>query len=243
MGCEEVRSKSNGVFKKRRRRGFWTVFSCFGGGADMATKVSRGKRVAVVPVDGESDHKVTHGDVIVAKKERKKEMNCRRSFKDKSKVTDAPTKPQPTKEITTMHQVASNLKPQIEPAPVYWMLDPVQTQTQNRTSRPASPKPVNQPASEMVCEESLKKDGYGPYMGLCVLTFALAVMVLGGLTFGVICVCGWFGVLYMLKPVTKLEQDSGTIEQKLEEVDVNSVEYKKMVVLRGFLERGKRKSF
>lgn len=231
------------------------VLSCFGGGADMSddevTKGSRGKRLAVVPVEtsgGESDQKSTCGDAIGGKKERKKEMNCRKSFKDKNKGNNAPTKPQSIQEITIVHHVASNLKIKTEPAPLYRILDPVQTQTQTRMSHPGSPEPVNQPALKKVYEENLKKNGYGPCMGLFVLTLALALMVLGGLTVGVICMCVWFSVLYMLRPGTVPEQH-GTSEKKLEEIDVNSEEYKKnseeykkMVVLRGFLERDKSKS-
>lgn len=137
--------------------------------------------------------------------------------------------------------MASNLQIKTEPAPLYQILDPVQTQTQTRTSHPGSPEPVNQPALREVHEESLMKNGYGPWMGLFVLTLALALMVLGGLTVGVICMCVWFSVLYMLGPGTLPEQH-GTSKKKLEEIDVNSEEYKKMVVLRGFLERDKSKS-
>lgn len=76
MDCEEERSNSN-CERKRRRRGFSAVLSCFGGDADQ-------KRLAVVPVEtsgGESDQKSSCGDAIGGKKERKKEMNCRKSFK------------------------------------------------------------------------------------------------------------------------------------------------------------------
>jgi hypothetical protein len=166
------------------------------------------------------------------------------SYQDKSKGTNAPAKAQSTQEITTVYHVSSNLKTQIEPAPLYRMLDPVQTETQTRMSHSGSPEPVSPPTlREVPVDERLKKNGYGPSMGLCVLTIALALMVLGGLTFGVICMCGWFSVLYMLRPVRIPEKD-GTSESdnKSEEIDVNSEEYKRMVVLRGFLERDKRKS-
>lgn len=144
-----------------------------------------------------------------------------------------------------MYHVASNLKTQTEPAPIYRMLDPVQTQTQTRMSRSGLPELVSPPASRKVYEESSKKNGYGPSMGLCVLTIALAMMVLGGLTLCVISMCVWFSALYMLRPgtVPELNGTSETeTEKKSEEVDVNSEEYKRMVVLRGFLERDKRKS-
>jgi hypothetical protein len=89
MDCKEERSNSNGASKRwKKRRGYWTVFSCFGGSSDIsdddATKSSRVKSFAVVPVEtsgGDSDQRTTNGDAIAGKKERNKEMNYRTSFK------------------------------------------------------------------------------------------------------------------------------------------------------------------
>lgn len=87
MDCEKKESSNPSAASGRR--GLWAVFSCFGGGADAfddeVVEPSRGKRVAVVPIDssgGESDQRSTHGDAAPGKRERKKDqMDRHTSFK------------------------------------------------------------------------------------------------------------------------------------------------------------------
>lgn len=64
--------------------------------------------------------------------------------------------------------------------------------------------------------------------------------LLGGRLWAVVCVCAWFLALSRLKRKAATAAAGGTGSNG-EEVDVSSIDYKKFVVLRGLLERDRRR--
>lgn len=85
---------------------------------------------------------------------------------------------------------------------------------------------------------------FGPAMGVCVVAAVSMAGLLGGRLWAVVCVCAWLAAVYGLqlnrrraKPPPPPAADGGG-----EEVvgDVNSKDYKKLVVLKGLLQRDRR---
>ncbi|KAH0757065.1 hypothetical protein KY290_020558 [Solanum tuberosum] len=76
-------------------------------------------------------------------------------------------------------------------------------------------------------------------MGMSILMVTLLIMLFWGKACAIVCTCAWFYFLPQIR--TKNEAViAGKIDGVAGDVDLNSAEYKKKVVLEGFLERNHR---
>ncbi|KAH0692398.1 hypothetical protein KY285_019495 [Solanum tuberosum] len=76
-------------------------------------------------------------------------------------------------------------------------------------------------------------------MGMSILMVTLLIMLFWGKACAIVCTCAWFYFLPRFR--TKNEAViAGKIDGVAGDVDLNSAEYKKKVVLEGFLERNHR---
>ncbi|CAL9159921.1 unnamed protein product [Musa hybrid cultivar] len=134
--------------------------------------------------------------------------------------------------------VTSRCKIRTEPAPTYRVPD--RTQIGTRTSHPGSPEP-GRPAASTHVKPSLKGAGeLDSAAGLLVVAVALALLLFCGRTCTVLCLCTLFYFLPRIR-ATSAARGAGTGGEGGCEIDVGSEEYKKMVVLKGLLERDGRR--
>ncbi|KAG8092038.1 hypothetical protein GUJ93_ZPchr0012g20409 [Zizania palustris] len=96
---------------------------------------------------------------------------------------------------------------------------------------------------------SCRRGEFGPAVGLSVVAAVSMAGLLGGRLWAVVCLCAWFGALYTLHlkqrrppppppPPPPPASHGGAGEEVV--VDVNSKDYKKLVVLKGLLQRDRR---
>ncbi|XP_015072899.1 uncharacterized protein At5g23160 [Solanum pennellii] len=88
-------------------------------------------------------------------------------------------------------------------------------------------------------EDVLSDDNFDSIMGMSILMVTLLIMLFWGKACAIVCTCAWFYFLPRFR--TKNEAViAGKIDGVAGDVDRNSEEYKKKVVLEGFLERNHR---
>lgn len=128
-------------------------------------------------------------------------------------------------------------------APLCRTLNPVQTQPQLSTSNCNSPESSRHSMPEISPRE--KDDPDGEQTGktdtskiVPIITVAIILLLLFGRGFAVFCMCIYFYIVSRFKPVT---ENMDQMNKGSKEIDLNSEMHKKMVVLRGFLERDKKK--
>ncbi|URE02516.1 hypothetical protein MUK42_37337 [Musa troglodytarum] len=136
--------------------------------------------------------------------------------------------------------VTSRCKTRTEPAPTYRVPD--RTRIGTRTSHPGSPEPGLHAASTHVKPPMKGAGELDSAAGLLVLAVALALALLlfCGRTCTVLCLCTLFYFLPRMR-ATSAARGAGTGGEGGCEIDVGSEEYKKMVVLKGLLERDGRR--
>ncbi|KAK1326990.1 Uncharacterized protein QJS10_CPA01g00094 [Acorus calamus] len=94
--------------------------------------------------------------------------------------------------------------------------------------------------------ETGREGKYGPAVGMSVVAVMLVVMILFGRTCAVVCTCAWLFCLPRMRqaeppPPAAADEGDGGVKWVSSEMDVESEEYKKKVVLEGFLERSRRR--
>jgi len=77
-----------------------------------------------------------------------------------------------------------------------------------------------------------------PVVGMSIVMVTLIIMLVWGRLCAILCTCAWFYVIPCFKVRVESREETG-----LGESDLNSEEYKKKVVLEGFLERNHRNAF
>lgn len=88
-------------------------------------------------------------------------------------------------------------------------------------------------------EDVLSDDNFDSIMGMSILMVTLLIMLFWGKACAIVCTCAWFYFLPRFR--TKNEAViAGKIDGVAGDVDRSSEEYKKKVVLEGFLERNHR---
>ncbi|XP_072962857.1 uncharacterized protein [Typha angustifolia] len=219
------------------------------------SRFRRKKRTVPVEISGDATMPCVEkhgGDKLENKKKRSKKRNSlfEKFRKEKSKGGGCSTKPhhnqlqkqhhpRPPPPPPPSHATASKCTAGNKPAPLYKMLDPARAGIRTRTSHPGSPKTAPHNSRE---SNGRSKDHLNPFMGLFVLTLALAVMLLAGKSCAILFMCAWFYLSPLLMPETDARNDKVKKVDGVIERDVDSDEYKKMVVLKGFLERDKRRT-
>ncbi|KAK6790877.1 hypothetical protein RDI58_009958 [Solanum bulbocastanum] len=109
-----------------------------------------------------------------------------------------------------------------------------------KRENPVTGKKVNDDEkSSQRRERVLSHDNFDSIMGMSILMVTLLIMLFWGKACAIVCTCAWFYFLPRFQ--TKNE---AAIARKIDgvagDVDLNSEEYKKKVVLEGFLERNHR---
>lgn len=128
-------------------------------------------------------------------------------------------------------------------APLCRTLNPVQIQTQLSTSNSNSPELSRHSMPEFSPREMQDTDreqtGKTDTSKIVpIITVAIILLLLFGRGFAVFCMCIYFYIVSRFKSETeKMDQ----MKKGSKEIDLNSEMHKKMVVLRGFLERDKKK--
>ncbi|KAK1322219.1 Uncharacterized protein QJS10_CPA03g02592 [Acorus calamus] len=110
-------------------------------------------------------------------------------------------------------------------------------------ARPAQPVGASRLSGKRDAGPKRGDGRYGPVVGMSVLAASLAVMLLFGRAFAVVCTCAWLFCLPRLReaePPPQLAMGGGGMSRS-GEIDIESEEYKKKVVLEGLLERNHRR--
>ncbi|XP_006359305.1 uncharacterized protein At5g23160 [Solanum tuberosum] len=110
-----------------------------------------------------------------------------------------------------------------------------------KQKNPVTGKKVNddEKSSQRRRERVLSHDNFDSIMGMSILMVTLLIMLFWGKACAIVCTCAWFYFLPRIR--TKNEAViAGKIDGVAGDVDLNSAEYKKKVVLEGFLERNHR---
>ncbi|WOL06005.1 hypothetical protein Cni_G14737 [Canna indica] len=153
-------------------------------------------------------------------------------------------------ENSLVRQFMSKSKTRSEPAPLYRVHDQVPTGTQ--IIHPSSPELNRHATLARTSGASLHKkptastetfDGVGEFsstVGLSVIAVVLGLMLFCGQMGTVICICTWLYFLPRIRAASKMNR-TGSDRKGDEKIDINSREYKKMVVLKGLLERDGRR--
>ncbi|XP_026662321.2 uncharacterized protein LOC113463036 [Phoenix dactylifera] len=130
--------------------------------------------------------------------------------------------------ISTQHRTCSGA------APPSWELDP--GRGGSKTSHAGSPGHIHTAASNKI---PVRTGSLEPAAGLWIMVVTLAVMVFFGRVSAVICLCFCF----YIAPLLSVVEDDGSSREGVgsREVDMDSGEYKKRVILEGLLERNGRK--
>lgn len=126
---------------------------------------------------------------------------------------------------------------QVEPPQVYRIRD--RTKVGTRIVHPSSFELGRHSTSAMVlqaskCQESCKGVQFRLLM---IIVMVLTLLLLVSWITVIICLCTWFYLFPRLRAPIQKENLTGNDKIENEEVDLNSKEYKKMVVLKGLLER------
>ncbi|KAF3322307.1 hypothetical protein FCM35_KLT13448 [Carex littledalei] len=262
-----VLEKDNG--KKKTKLCWGGVFSCFGDSTvyelDVANKefqrkpvrkrawsrFARKKKTVPIEIAGNA----MDCEMKRRNSDREKVNNC----KDQSKPAECPdqTKKQKQKqqksisadktmsdiaELPVQH-IASRSDFLSKSAPLCRALNPVQTQTQLPTSNCNSPELSCHSMPEIFPRE--KEDPDREPTGkidsskiLPIITVAIILLLLFGRGFAVFCMCIYFYIVSRFKSET---ENMDQMKKGSKEIDLNSEMHKKKVVLRGFLERDKKK--
>ncbi|XP_074559256.1 uncharacterized protein LOC141815243 [Curcuma longa] len=122
-----------------------------------------------------------------------------------------------------VHQVASEYKMLAEPPQVYRIRD--RTKVGTRVVHPSS--------LELRASEEHEPSSRLSMIIVMVLTLLLVVSWITV----IICLCTWLYLFPRLRAPIQKENVTGNDKRENEEIDLNSKEYKKMVVLKGLLER------
>jgi hypothetical protein len=127
-------------------------------------------------------------------------------------------------------------------APICRMLDLVQTQTELSTSNYNSPESSHQTTPDV----SLRVDPDSGQIGetdssklVSIITAVVILVLLFGRSFAVFSMCVYFYIVSKLK--SESTENNDQVKNRNEEINLNSAMHKKMVVLCGILERGKKK--
>ncbi|KAK9275606.1 hypothetical protein L1049_022873 [Liquidambar formosana] len=120
----------------------------------------------------------------------------------------------------------------------------ISSPARNRDKRAANMPPIH--SASMV----KKSDGKNvaqvgkldPMVGMSIIMVTLIIMLLWGRLCAILCTSAWF---YFIPRIWASVKSNGTTQNKSnsDDVDINSEEYKKKVVLDGFLERNHRSPF
>lgn len=129
-------------------------------------------------------------------------------------------------------------------APLYRTVDPVQTQTHLHTSNCNSPESSRYSTPDQVSPIVVDPDKVStgetdPSKIVPIITVAIFLVLLFGRGFAVLSMCVYFYIVSRFKSESTENKDQ--MKKGNREIDLNSDMHKKMVVLRGFLERGKKK--
>lgn len=117
------------------------------------------------------------------------------------------------------------------------------------SSKPSSPKgrrPTSAPPAPPSKPEPGWLDSAGrldSIVGLSVVVVALAMVLVWGRVCAILCTSAWLYILPWLRPPDKLSQAVAEKVLAIDTINVESVEYKKKVVLEGLLERSRPKNF
>ncbi|KAF8672355.1 hypothetical protein HU200_049557 [Digitaria exilis] len=245
---------------QRKIVGGWDAVFCFAGGSRRArgeqalavaaegTPLWRKQRT--VPVDGDpADRDVMRrgaGDGNGAHdKQRRLEHTKPRSPRSPSELSPAPSQSQA---ITDDSRCRREEQPRGGGAPA----ETTRARAAARSSdNEASSKTREAPARGWPCHPKASasasaggEGAFGPVVGLSVVAAVSMAGLLGGRLWAVACVCAWLAALSRL---TRRAGGSGTAgsdgggEETVAD-DVDSTDYKKLVVLRGLLERDRTKA-
>ncbi|KAK1274367.1 hypothetical protein QJS04_geneDACA019177 [Acorus gramineus] len=109
-------------------------------------------------------------------------------------------------------------------------------------ARPVQPIGVSRFSGK---RETGREGKYGPAVGMSVVAVMLVVIILFGRTCAVVCTCALLFCLPRMRqaepPPPPADGGDGGVKWVSGEMDVESEEYKKKVVLEGFLERSRRR--
>ncbi|XP_078166752.1 uncharacterized protein LOC144561613 [Carex rostrata] len=264
-----VLEKDNG--KKKKTKLCWGgVFSCFGDSTvydqlDVANKeferkpvrkrawsrFARKKKTVPIEIAGNA----MDCEMKRRNSDRKKENNCKGQIKP-AECPDQNKKQKPQKSISAentmsdtaelpVQHIASRSNFISKSAPLCRTLNPVQIQTQLSTSNQNSPELSRHSMPEFSPREKEDTDREQTGKGktdmskiVPIISVAIILLLLFGRGFAVFCMCIYFYIVSRFKSETeKMDQ----MKKGSKEIDLNSEMHKKMVVLRGFLERDKKK--
>ncbi|KAL5993436.1 hypothetical protein ACLOJK_014361 [Asimina triloba] len=100
---------------------------------------------------------------------------------------------------------------------------------------------ASRPSGQRHDRKSEKLDGrFDPVVGLSVLTVVVAIMLLWGRACAILCTSAWFYFIPRLRATVRNSGEVAGTLPKAGNVDVDSEEYKKKVILEGLLERNRR---
>lgn len=98
---------------------------------------------------------------------------------------------------------------------------------------------VNDEKSSQQREHVSSHDNFDSIIGMSILMVTLLIMLFWGKACAIVCTCAWFYFLPRFRPENEAVI-AGKVGGVAGDVDLNSEEYKKKVVLEGFLERNHR---
>ncbi|KAG6496147.1 uncharacterized protein LOC121992749 [Zingiber officinale] len=168
-------------------------------------------------------------------KERKGEEGSRRR-RNHYGFRQAPigSQTKPRVQNSQVHRVASKYKMQAEPTQVYRIRD--RTKVGTRVVHPSS---LELQASECqeICKGVIKYEHEPLSRLLTIIVMVLTLLLVVSWITVIICLCTWLYLFPRLRATIQKENATGNDKRGNEEIDLNSKEYKKMVVLKGLLER------
>ena len=132
-----------------------------------------------------------------------------------------------------------NVKPKSKPKTHTKLSHTVSLPVQEGNQRVGNPRihaPINLKKHQRKNNEVVEK--YDHVMGMSIIMVTLIIMLLWGRLCAILCTSAWFYFCPRLRTTTIYDNDSTTANSN--DLDLNSEEYKKKVVLEGLLQRNHR---
>ncbi|ONK73699.1 uncharacterized protein A4U43_C04F34350 [Asparagus officinalis] len=220
---DELESALDSKLELKRENRSWFSRSTFHSKKKKAQKKKKAGHVVVDVAESSTPSGKENKDRLQSQKAKRNKHKLKPQIQQQEQRLQARTNT--VSQITSLPEISfkyNSSRPRARSRP-----EPVQTTT--RTQETGSSKPE--------LDRHAKLD---PTVGLLVLGITLATMLVCGRVCAVMCLCACFYVLPLLRGTPTTKEDNGYTKND-ENVDLESEEYKKRVVLGGLLERNGRR--